>query len=332
MADQWDNFQFALPHPHLTAYRIYRSADGDAITSANFKIELLKDQPEANTKSTALKPLQNSNVLFSHLLKGESLSIDDNTPWARARQAKSATIQWQGKAAPSLGQIWLIIYASLSLSPEHEYFRLKAQGSGREALQQDLISVGLACRHPLPVGETQQQTFDELLILRGTFWQGAGSPFGPRPVWLADQISLKSTPNELSSYPLMPLTYTQTTKFPSSRIYAHHPVRLAKPTPGSVIYSRHIPHLQEDFSMVALDYKNPEHLNLFHTWQNDPRVAQGWNETGSLEQHRTYLKNLHEDPHIITILAKFEDVFFAYFEVYWAKVPLRTQIAILKTY
>jgi hypothetical protein len=320
MADQWDNFQFALPHPHLTAYRIYRSADGDAATSANFKIELLKDQPEETIKSTASKPLHNSNVLFSHLLRGENVSIDDNTPWARARRAQSATIQWQGPASPTLGQIWLIIYASFSLSPDHEYFRLKLQGIHREALQQDLVSVGLASKHPFSAGENLQPPSDELLILRGTFWQGAGSPFGPRPVWLADQIVLKSTSSELSSYPLMPLTYTQTTKFPISRIYAHHPVRPAKPMPGSVIYSRYIPHLQEAFSMLALDYENPEHLNLFHTWQNDPRVAQGWNETGSLEQHRTYLKNLHEDPHIITLLAKFEDVFFAYFEVYWAKV------------
>jgi hypothetical protein len=332
MADQWDNFQFALPHPHLTAYRIYRSADGDAATSANFKIELVKDQPEKNIKSKASNPLHNSNVLFSHLLKGENISIDDNTPWARARRAQSATVQWQGNTAPTLGQIWLMIYASLSLSPDHEYFRLNLQGSGKEELRNDLIAVGLARQHPLSADAKSQTPSDEVLILRGTFWQGAGSPFGPRPVWLADQIFLKSTSSDLSSYPLMPLAYTQTTKFPTTRIHAHHPVRPAKPTPGSVIYSRYIPHLQEDFSMVALDYENPEHLNLFHTWQNDPRVAQGWNETGSLEQHRTYLKNLHEDPHIITLLARFEDVFFAYFEVYWAKVLFETSFLNSHTY
>lgn len=71
--------------------------------------------------------------------------------------------------------------------------------------------------------------------------------------------------------------------------------------------------------MVALDYTNAEHLNLFHTWQNDPRVSQGWNETGTLAEHREYLRKMHEDPHQFAVLAAFDGVFFAYFEIYWAR-------------
>lgn len=74
--------------------------------------------------------------------------------------------------------------------------------------------------------------------------------------------------------------------------------------------------------MVSLDYQDEEHLRLFHEWQNDPRVSQGWNETGTLEQHCEYLRKIHEDPHKVAVMAKWDDTYFAYFEIYWAKVSL----------
>jgi hypothetical protein len=72
--------------------------------------------------------------------------------------------------------------------------------------------------------------------------------------------------------------------------------------------------------MVHLDYRDPVHLELFHKWQNDPRVAVNWNETGTLEQHREYLRKMDEDPHQMAVLTKFNDTYFAYMEIYWAKV------------
>ncbi|KAG6254274.1 hypothetical protein E4U23_006545 [Claviceps purpurea] len=97
---------------------------------------------------------------------------------------------------------------------------------------------------------------------------------------------------------------------------AFHPIRSAKPAPGAVVYSCWIPHLRVTFSMVALDYKTDEHLRLFHEWQNDPRVSQGWERTGTLDQHREYLRNVEQDAHQVAILAKWDDefFFFAYFE------------------
>lgn len=317
MTDQWEDFQFALPHPWNTAYRIQRASQAGSSSIAKFQLVVAKGSQE-NDFTT----LQNTNIRFSPLSKGEEISIDDNTSWARAQRSLSSAIEWNGEA--SLGQIWLIVYASFSLSPDQEQFRLQLKGDNYEAIVQDLISVGLAKSAPTKEGADPQSSSNDILILRGAFWQGAGSPFGSHPLWLSESLSTKSSPKYLSSFPLPPLTYTQTNGFPNQRIYARHPIRPAKPTPGSVIYSRYIPHLQEQFSMVALDYQNYEHLNLFHIWQNDPRVAQGWNETGTVEQHREYLRKLDEDQHIVTILAKFEETFFAYFEVYWAKVCFLT--------
>lgn len=82
--------------------------------------------------------------------------------------------------------------------------------------------------------------------------------------------------------------------------------------------------------MVALDWTNEEHVNLFHVWQNDPRVAAGWNETGTLEQHRAYLRNMHEESHQFPVLGKFDDAFFAYYEIYWAKVSNHTTDGIVQ--
>jgi hypothetical protein len=84
--------------------------------------------------------------------------------------------------------------------------------------------------------------------------------------------------------------------------------------------------------MVAIDYQNSDHLNFFHTWQNDPRVAKGWNESGTLEQHYGYLERMHNDAHQTAILAYFESTPFAYFEVYWAKVNIPLSISVNLTW
>ncbi|KAL2129098.1 hypothetical protein VTI74DRAFT_8215 [Chaetomium olivicolor] len=295
-----------LPHPYQTPYHIKKAADN---TYQLFP-------READRGNTPLHfPLHNDAVFFSEpqdLKSSERPSDSNNTPWARARRNPSVTVTWSSPNPPTVGQFWLLAYAVFTVRPGEEAFRLDARGPGAAQLSQQLETVGLGIPHPV-ASSVPDANRNELLILRGAFWQGAASPFGPRPAWTPESHPLLS----LASYPLPPPSYVMTNE-PNSAL-CWHPRRRAKPTPGSVIYSRWIPHLGETFSMVALDYTNAEHLELFHTWQNDPRVSQGWNETGTLEQHREYLRRAHEDPHQIAVLARFEGTYFAYFEVYWAK-------------
>lgn len=301
-----------LPNPYLTSYCV-RTAEPTGLYAL---------KADHKQQGSAVN-IRESTVLFTepeYLKSGDRPDESNNTAWARARRSPLVDVQWKQDKESVFSAVWLVIYVIFTIRPGEESFRLKIHGPGKDSLATQLKSVALVIEHPRPsrVGESSvTEQSDELLVLRGSFWQGAGSPFGPRPIWVLEDKSV-GPDYQVSSYPLTPLDYTMTVN--PSTAPSWHPRRPLKPTPGSVIYSRYIPHLKETFSMVALDYENKEHLELFHQWQNDPRVSQGWNQTGTLGQHRDYLRRAHEDPHQLTILARFDDTYFAYFEVYWAKV------------
>ncbi|KAI0887602.1 acyl-CoA N-acyltransferase [Annulohypoxylon maeteangense] len=303
----------SLPHPYLVPYLLVKTDRPSESSAPWFQVKPQEAVASDKTKNaTPLpEPLHSDTLFFTEpadLKSSERPADSNNTPWGRARRSPSSTITWDS-TTPTLAQAWLVVYVLLTIRPSTEGLRLTLSGPGKESLGAQLKAVLLAVDHPTAAGLT-----DELLVLRSTFWQGAGSPFGPRSVWVPESTAPLTKP--LSAYPLTPLDHNMTSE---AGALSWHPRRPAKPRPGSVVYSRWIPHLRETFSMVALDWENAEHLDLFHTWQNDPRVSQGWNETGSLEQHREYLRKAHVDPHQITLLAAFDDTFFAYFEVYWAK-------------
>ena len=316
-----------LPEPYKTTYQLQ-------VVSSDRKLrtfQLLRT-PRGDEGIPPPKPLDHASLRFTDLLKPDPSTTPgdgNNSPWARAQRSPVTRLTWTDSETPTVGQIWNVVYAIEILHSEFEVFRAVLSGNGNDLLSRELQTVGLAIAHPEPSAApgkpvpTSTEHQGELVFFRSSFWQGAGSPFGTRPAWVSDPGIYSYMRKPLNSYPARPHQHMVTTGFPERRVHALHPVRPPKPAAGSRVYSRYIPHLDEFFSVFALDYTNPEHLGLFNKWQNDPRVAQGWNETGTVDQHREYLRKIHDDPHQMAVMAKFNDTFFSYHEIYWTKVCFR---------
>jgi N2-citryl-N6-acetyl-N6-hydroxylysine synthase len=108
-------------------------------------------------------------------------------------------------------------------------------------------------------------------------------------------------------YPL-PLSYRTTGQI-------RHPER---PAPDArLFYRRHAAAVGRTYSLRSFDLD--EHFDLFCTWMNDPEVAAFWEYAFERPRLAAYLRERFEDPHVIPMIGYFDDVPFAYFEVYWAK-------------
>ncbi|KAJ5152019.1 hypothetical protein N7492_010314 [Penicillium capsulatum] len=307
-----------LPHPFLTTYRVDIISD-----TSPAKLALAFDtQPTAGQPLS--EPLHHDSLSWlelSYKPEQERPDISDNSFWARSCRSPQTTLHWAGSKTPSVAQIWNVIHAIFLAHPTNEYFRVFLHGDGKMVLIDEILSTGLAINHPKPLFPKDKVTVpsDEFLILRSAFWQGAASPAGPRPIWAVGyktEDRLRVSPDQ---FPIIPENFEITNKFPAEPVYTRHPIRRVKPSPGSLVYSRYIPEVDQYFSLEVVDWKNEEHLQLFNTWQNDPRVAKGWNETGTLDQHHEYLRKLHFDPHVLCLFGRFDDTRFAYYELYWAK-------------
>ena len=306
-----------LPHPFLTTYRV-RSVSSATPSRLNLTLE---EQPSAGRPVP--QPLHHDSLTWLDLTfksKDECPPLSDNSAWARAYRSPQTVFQWTGNSAPSLAQIWNVVHAIYLAHPTYEKFRLTLIGAEKDILRSELLATGLGIEHPKQWRpNTTTTNTEELLILRSSFWQGAASPTGPRPIWVVGDGVSGPMREPLSQYPIMPENYQLSMKFPEEAVYARHPTRRPKPHPGSIVYSRYIPEIDDHFSLEAVNWQDEEHLKLFNTWQNDPRVAAGWNETGTLDQHREYLRKLHVDPHVLCLFGRFGETRFAYYELYWAK-------------
>lgn len=308
-----------LPHPFLTSYQVKCNAD---VTPAKFNLSL--DRQPAN--ATALpQSLHSENLTWRDLTSRPTEQCppaSDNGAWARAYRSPQTSFEWSNQEAPTLSQIWNVVHAIYLAHPTIEYFRLALKGSSQDVVRHELLATGLAIEHPKPWKAVENTGISDgdILILRSAFWQGAASPVGSRPIWAVGDGTQGPVRKPVSEYPTMPEHQQFTMKFPEQPIYTLHPTRQPKPHPGSICYSRYIPELNEHFSLEVIDWQSAEHVKLFNTWQNDPRVAKGWNETGTIDEHREYLRKLHFDPHVLCLFGRFDETRFSYYELYWAKV------------
>lgn len=120
-----------------------------------------------------------------------------------------------------------------------------------------------------------------------------------RQAWLAPQL-----------WPISPQAYVEA-DCPGGR----HPVR-PRIRDGK-LYRKYLGATGEVFELHRA--RIDEHLETFHRWQNDPRVAETWNEDGTLDEHEAYLRERRQDPHIEPLIGTLDGEAFAYAEIYWAR-------------
>lgn len=95
-----------------------------------------------------------------------------------------------------------------------------------------------------------------------------------------------------------------------------HPVR-PKVIPGQVLYARVCPRVGKKLSFRVAEVERD--LDMFHNWQNQPRVANFWELAKPKEELREYLQKGLQDPHQFPVIYEVDDEPAGYFEFYWVK-------------
>jgi hypothetical protein len=149
----------------------------------------------------------------------------------------------------------------------------------------------------------------DVLLVRASFWQGAGT--SPERHWLRSPV-----PNSAISTTPFPF-FTSFTR--STNVCTTHPMRPPKPPPGSVLYARYIFTLGEMLTLVHINANDPKHFEAYMRWQNSDRVNAGWKERGPEEHHRQYLADRLTDPHIMGFLVIWDGKLAGYGEMSWVK-------------
>ncbi|KAK7683190.1 hypothetical protein QCA50_013863 [Cerrena zonata] len=216
----------------------------------------------------------------------------------------------------SIVDFWAVIYALHTILHKQETIPITISpkfGNAKE-LDDYLINSGLARRRHV-YGPTPDDP--ELFLLRGTFWQGAGSLGWHDKSWLQGTCA---------RYATVPFPHTQSFTR-STKIISSHPLRPPKPRPGELIYRRYCPQYGQSLELYHADLQEDKlgpdgvspHLEAFHRWHNDPYVNRGWNEAGPIEKHRKYLKEMDADRGAIPVFMAWDGELMGYIELVYIK-------------
>ncbi|KAB2569787.1 Rhizobactin siderophore biosynthesis protein RhbD [Lasiodiplodia theobromae] len=319
-----------LPHPWYTTYTIKVGAYDDGLRQ--FQI-----QPTNPSEKAAHEQLHKDDLFWTEP-RADNTSTTTTTEaaapssdlWTNQDPVPLSRIFWgKNSSRPSIGQVWLAAYGLVTLYPKTDAFAIQLHGPQSADVANELCRVGLLAKSPAASSSSSSSSPPpDYFLFRGSFWQGAGSPFGSRPVWLP----APSTQSGEWEFPPLPLQHAFQTDIIVHQRGSHiaadtidaalsSPIRAPAPAPGTVVYSRWIPHLRAQLALTVLDAEDPKQVALYTSWHRH----------GTADRHGEYLRALQHHgtgagAAAIPLLATLDGRPAAYFEPYWVRDRVEDEI------
>ncbi|KPM39847.1 hypothetical protein AK830_g6743 [Neonectria ditissima] len=248
------------------------------------------------------------NAQFGEVVRLQLFNLDEGDPRSPF---------WSGGQHQDVALAWASVYA-LWLHPDHRDDDLLAISVDSERVGEYLRCTGLGIVSPFsPMPRTTAKDQDQDVVYwlyREAFWQGAGAPDSQH--WLQSRPEVTSFPgfNRTLGVFASQLGFTR-----KGNVCTVHPVRPAKPKPGTVIYSRFIVEVGQQLRILHIDAEDPVHFEAYKRWQNSDRVNASWKERGPDDHHRAYLAEQLADAHTMSCVFEWDGELAGYTELGWVK-------------
>ncbi|KIJ15784.1 hypothetical protein PAXINDRAFT_168799 [Paxillus involutus ATCC 200175] len=227
-------------------------------------------------------------------------------------RASSGGASAQGSRQITVQDVWAIIYALFIRHHEQDTIPivLSPEIQNHTDLRSYILRSGLG-----RAAISGHASKEDMFLSRATFWQGAGTHGYHGRGWLFPS----STTTQYAAAPFPSVqSFTRT-----PLVITAHPLRPPKPLPGELLYRRYCPTVDQVLEFTCFDIGVEDevspHLEAFHRWQNDERVGKGWDERGTLEQHRQYVRNVLKDPGVLPIMMSWDGELMGYAELVYLK-------------